>query len=68
MKLFGVLDEKKNMDGYVFGCFQWLEKELKKILINEKREKKNWCSERKGYCPLYCKTRFVLQGLKCIVT
>ena len=21
-----------------------------------------------GYCPLCCKTRFVLQGLKCIVT
>ena len=61
MKLFGVLDEKKKkgMDMYFLGIFQLLE-------MNEK--KKNWCSERMGYCPLYCKTRFVLQGLKCIVT
>ena len=60
MKLFGVLDEKKK-GGWIcifLGIFQLL----------EMNEKKNWCSERMGYCPLYCKTRFVLQGLKCIVT
>ena len=29
-------------------------------MTNEKK-KNFWCSERMGYCPLYCKTRFVLQ-------
>ena len=66
MKLFGVLDEKKN--GWIcFGCFQWLEKKRiekkkeKEIINNEKRKKKwsakaGWATAQivLQYRVLYC--------------